>query len=282
MFKLFCTGALSIVLMLASLYGTAVDSNAVSLNSSTNPEEQQGNNPFIINELGDKVELVADFDIQNTDQNNLIADQLKKMKYDFSQAQKINPHVKGWLYQEDYVYQPFVDTPDNFQEYLHKNLSGQYDYAGTPFLSATSRSTLDGNTLIYGHNMINGTAFGKLDHLDNADNFKNAKALYVYDGVNDKFHVYKPFTILRVEDGVEFINLKNFNDEAERQNYNKYLMTRSSQKLEDGWDIDFSKRTMFFQHCVDSYSNWRRVIGFYEFNEIDGKTINISNFNGGA
>ena len=56
---------------------------------------------------------------------------------------------------------PVMYSPPDPERYLHLDFYGRYSYSGTPFLDARCVPN-EGNLIIYGHNMINGTMFGSL------------------------------------------------------------------------------------------------------------------------
>lgn len=73
-----------------------------------------------------------------------------------------NPDFYGWLAIEgtaiDY---PVMHTPDDPAYYLHRSFTGERSFSGVPFLDAAC--TPQGrHTLIYGHNMKNGSMFAAL------------------------------------------------------------------------------------------------------------------------
>lgn len=74
----------------------------------------------------------------------------------------MNNDCFGWLsIAGTNINYPVMHTPNNPQEYLHKNFYGEYSQSGVPFLD--SRCTEDSSKLIvYGHNMNNGTMFADL------------------------------------------------------------------------------------------------------------------------
>lgn len=85
---------------------------------------------------------------------------------DWASLQKINPEIVGWLYigALDLSY-PVVQTKDN-DYYLHRTFEKQYNFAGTIFVECKNKGDFkDPNTIVYGHNMLNGSMFGKLSHL---------------------------------------------------------------------------------------------------------------------
>ena len=86
------------------------------------------------------------------------------MAIDFAALQAVNSDVIGWIYVEalDGVNYPVVRGEDN-SYYLHMTYQHNYNFAGTIFMDyANSRDFNDCNTLIYGHNMKNGSMFGQL------------------------------------------------------------------------------------------------------------------------
>lgn len=75
-----------------------------------------------------------------------------------------NEDIAGWLKIENTVIDyPVVFTPDDPEEYLRKNFNGFYSISGTLFIDGNCdiRPESD-NTIIYGHNMRNGTMFSEL------------------------------------------------------------------------------------------------------------------------
>lgn len=81
-------------------------------------------------------------------------------KYD--EILKINPYVSGWLTIDDSVIDdPVVYTPVDQNYFLHKAIDGTDESKGTLFIAVNWGDGLN-QTLIYGHNMKDGTAFGSL------------------------------------------------------------------------------------------------------------------------
>lgn len=272
-----------LLLMFASNYDVSINieetATVQDAENIENSEDRNGSNTFILNESGDIVELVEDFDYSKSVQALMMQEELKKIKYDFHKTYEINNDMRAWVYMKDYLYSAVADIPENFTKYFRSDLYGNFDWSGIPFMSKTSMSTFKGNALIYGHNMDNGSAFGKIRHLADQENFTEVAPLIIYDGKEDVFKIYKAYAVFHVEDGIEFINLKNFDSESQRQNYNKSLLDRSSVKLEDGWNIDWSKDAVFLQHCYEnSWGDTRRVIALSQFAEIEGSEINIDKY----
>lgn len=82
---------------------------------------------------------------------------------DFEQLLEINPDVVGWIYiEETEVNYPVVQGSDN-DYYLKRLVDGTWNSSGSIFLDASASSDLsDQHSIIFGHNMKNGTMFSTL------------------------------------------------------------------------------------------------------------------------
>ncbi len=82
---------------------------------------------------------------------------------DFQALARANPDVAGWLIVPDTeINYPVVNAPDN-EYYLKRLFNQRKNDAGTLFIDARNRRGFqDANTVIYGHNMKNGTMFAAI------------------------------------------------------------------------------------------------------------------------
>mgnify|MGYP004542402855 FL=1 len=111
---------------------------------------------------------------------------------DFESLRKINTDVIGWIYVEalDGVSYPVVKGKDN-DEYLHMTYEKNYNFAGTIFIDYENKSDFsDCNTLVYGHNMKNGTMFGQLKNFSKDDSAYN-KSKYFWIFTPEKIYRYE-------------------------------------------------------------------------------------------
>lgn len=91
------------------------------------------------------------------------------------------PDAVGWLYvpgtDVDY---PFVQGKDN-SYYLRRDIDGKYLFAGVPFLDYRCAPDFSGgNTVIYGHNLRNGSMFGTLTRFKDRTFFDDHRYFYVF------------------------------------------------------------------------------------------------------
>lgn len=91
------------------------------------------------------------------------------------------PNAIGWITVPgtDVSY-PFTQAEDN-DYYLRRDLEGNYLYAGVPFLDYRCAPDFsDGNTVIYGHNLRNGTMFGTLESFKSREFFEAHRYFTVF------------------------------------------------------------------------------------------------------
>ena len=93
-------------------------------------------------------------------------DEAAPIEVDFEELWEINKDVVAWIYIPCInVSYPVMHTDSN-SAYVHTDIYGNYLYAGCLFLDSANLSDFqDPNSIIYGHNMANGTMFGQLWHI---------------------------------------------------------------------------------------------------------------------
>lgn len=134
---------------------------------------------------------------------------------------------------------PVVKSKDN-EDYLHKTFEGKVNFAGSIFLDANAKGSYDHkNTFIFGHNMKNGTMFGKLKNFLRDDQLANSNP-YVFLCRPDGITRYRIFTyyLTTVESPI-------YNDFEGEKGYDQYvsLVKRlSSYRNFPKESIDFSLR----------------------------------------
>ena len=103
-----------------------------------------------------------------------------------------NADCIGWIFIDGTnINYPVMHTPDNPQKYLRLSFEKKYSQSGVPFLDGRC-SLQDGNLIIYGHNMKNGTMFSDLKKYLDTDfreahktiEFQTADGAFLFE-VND-------------------------------------------------------------------------------------------------
>ncbi len=101
---------------------------------------------------------------------------------DFAALQAENPDVYAWITipgtQIDY---PILQSASDDSYYLTHDIDGQENPEGAIFTeSCNSKDFEDPNTVIYGHNMKNGSMFQNLHDYEDRDFFDNNRSVLIY------------------------------------------------------------------------------------------------------
>ncbi|MCH4191991.1 MAG: class B sortase [Butyrivibrio sp.] len=100
----------------------------------------------------------------------------------FDKLQASNPDIFAWLQIPDTdMDYPVAQHPTDDTYYLNHGSDGIYSEYGCPYIErADSKSLTQFNTVIYGHNMNDGSMFGVLHKYEDADFLKNHREITVY------------------------------------------------------------------------------------------------------
>lgn len=167
------------------------------------------------------------------------------IQVDFGKLQDQEHHIKGWLYVEALeISYPVLQADDN-DYYLHRTLEGQYEYAGSIFMdSQNSPDFTDPNTMIFGHNMADGSMFGKLKQfsLNNA----TAASPYVWVLTEEEDYCYQVMSIQVVSTSSECYTL--FSDTTRYVEFLERMRLNSSIETGD-WNFSESDRLLTLSTC---------------------------------
>ncbi len=109
-----------------------------------------------------------------------LSNQSAPINVDFEKLKQENNDIIAWLYCEGTpINYPVVQAEDN-SYYLHRGTDGEYSFSGTLFADCLNKGDFtDNNTIIYGHNMKNGTMFGILTEYQNQEYYDKHSEMYL-------------------------------------------------------------------------------------------------------
>lgn len=120
------------------------------------------------------------------------------------QHHDVNPDVVGWIYVNDTpIDYPIVQKDDNAY-YIERDWEGNYSSAGSIFEDFRGEIGVTENTLLYGHNMGNGSMFHSVKSFK--DEAWGREHIYFEVATLDKRYLYRivACSVLNGEDGAEF------------------------------------------------------------------------------
>lgn len=128
------------------------------------PQETKGQPVHTLRPTPDTAEYVPDADDETEDEQettHTAPDEL--LSVDFDTLQSVNPDIRAWLYMSgSSIHYPVLQAEDN-STYLYRLADGSANAHGSLFIDCRNAGDFsDWNTLIYGHNMKDGSMFGGL------------------------------------------------------------------------------------------------------------------------
>lgn len=192
------------------------------------------------------------------------ADPEPPIHVDFKALKNINEDVVGWIYIEalDDVSYPVVQGTDN-ETYLHTTFEKNQNSAGAIFVDCkNSRDFSDCNTIMYGHNMKNGSMFGQLKKfIRNQETYEKSKYFWIL--TPEKNYRYEILSVYTTQVNSDTYML--FRDPSDV--FQKYLDTIKSRSEipTDGTALTSKDRIVTLSTCTGSDSD--RLV-------VQGKQVN--------
>lgn len=126
---------------------------------------------------------------------------IPKLEIDFEALQKeVNADIYSWILIPDTpINYPIVQHPDDNAYYINHNLDGSEGYPGCIYTENYNfKDWEDTNTILYGHNMRNGSMFSKINSFAKKDFFEEHPYIYLYSA--DAIRVYQVFAAYEFSD----------------------------------------------------------------------------------
>ena len=161
---------------------------------------------------------------------------LNKNPIDFDKLTKTNRDIYAWIRipktQIDYPILQAYKEGDSF--YLNHNIKKQYDINGSIYTEMqTSKDFSDPNTVIYGHNMLDGSMFQNLHKFRDKNFFNKNRYIYIYTpGHILKYEIFSAYK----SDNRHILNTYDFSNEKV---YSEYL-----KKAQNPNSLEVNKRTV--------------------------------------
>lgn len=214
------------------------------------------------NNLDETVSVTYDPQQGNTTEVTL-PDVSKKHKnpIDFDKLSKINKDIYSWIKIENtQVDYPVAQSPaDDENFYLSKSIYKEYQFAGTIYSQALNKKDYnDRVTVLYGHNMLNGSMFGDLHKFEDAEFFNENKYVYVYTpGHILKYLIYSAYDF----DNRHILKNFNFSDDEVFEDYLKQSQNPTSwvANVRNGVTLTKEDKILILSTC-SNYNNDSRYL----------------------
>ena len=216
-------------------------------------------------------ELVSDNtdntdDDDNTD-SNIAEEPADAFSLDWNSLLSQNSDIVGWIRMDPTVNYPIVKGTDN-SFYLNHGFNQSYNINGCIFMNYQNKGDwTDRNTVVYGHNMINGVMFGNNSYYSDKSYTEAHPYFYIY--VPDGKYTYTIFDTMTVYDATTPYEITFQSDDE----FNSYLEEMNRVKSY-GMDVKVATddRIVTLSTCTNSGSARFLIQGVLtSFTDNDGK-----------
>ena len=196
--------------------------------------------------LSAETESEADADMEKENEKTIPEDAPERLSIKWAQLLEKNSDVVGWILLSalDLSY-PVLQGEDN-EKYLHRSISGEYLYAGSIFLdSKCSRSFRAYNTILYGHNMRDGSMFARLKDYRDPEVYGSCPYFWIFTPQKDLL-----YRICSVHPegvgGSSYIIRFGSGKELEEWRYT----VKNQSEVQTGWEPDPEDRIVTLSTCT--------------------------------
>ena len=180
---------------------------------------------------------------------------------DWDKLHKDNEDIYAWIYvpntDVDYPIVQSMEGDDSF--YLDHNLKKEYEFAGSIYSEFQNKKNFsDPVTVLYGHNMLNGSMFATLHKFEDESFFKKNKYMYVYTP-NHKltYRIYSAY----VYDDRHILNAFDFSKWKVLKKYQKYTLNPDSlNKNTRKVQLGKNSKILTLSTCTNGAENTRYLV----------------------
>lgn len=252
------------ILFISTIYVIFYDSNKV-----VNLKEMEQEKEEVIQEdsVQEKVEEEKEEEKKPPLETNLYKIYGNKSIHEinFNELRSVNSDVKAWIIVDGTnINYPVVQTSNN-DYYLKYNIKNKKTTNGWPFIDYRNSSSMsDDNTIFYGHNLLNKTAFGSISNLFTKSWLNNSshKILVLTD---TKMYEYEIFSVYYSDPNSYYLQTK-FSSPASKLNFFNNLKVKSKVKLPA--TVSENDKIITLSTCTDD-NKGRKVV--------HAKLVSISN-----
>ncbi len=178
------------------------------------------------------------------------------LQIDFEDLQNINPEVVGWIQIPalDISY-PVAKGTDN-DYYLHHLINREAHKSGSIFMDYHNQKDFtDRNTIIYGHNMRDGSMFGTLEKYQDSELCAAYPNFYVYvPGYVYEYRIFSCYAapVNNAAYTYSFSDVKDYQDFLE--------VIQASSEYDTGISVSEKDRVITLSTCVNTRKDYRYLV----------------------
>lgn len=192
----------------------------------------------------------------------VIEDEKAALPIDFESLWKINPEIYAWIQipdtNIDYPVLQHIEEDQSY--YLTRDIYGNTASEGSIYTEYyNSKTFMDPNTILYGHNMKNGSMFHNVRYFTKQDYFNEHNELYIY--LPDNILRYEIIACYEYDDRHLLASFDFWDKEIYAEYLEDVMNPRSmSAIVRDGIALTPEDRIITLSTCVANKPNNRRLL----------------------
>ena len=173
---------------------------------------------------------------------------------DFNEWQEKNEDIYAWIYIEGTnINYPILQSQTDKGYYLnHDYLGNTVNYGSIYTENYNTKTFKDFNTMIYGHNMYNGTMFTELMKYKERDFFDEYNEIYIFTPENA--YKYKIFAAY-INDKKHIMLANDFSNEQGFQAYIDKISEYTDGNFDDSVNLTIKDKIISLSTCTAPVSN---------------------------
>lgn len=192
----------------------------------------------------------------------------EEIPIDFASLKQINEDIYAWIEIPDTNIQyPIVQSAEDDAYYLNHTIEGKEGYPGSIYTERINKKDFsDFNTVIYGHDMKDGTMFKDLHKYEDADFFASHDKITIYTETEKK--VYQVFAAVVYDDRHLLYSYDNESIEDRKAFIQSIFESRNMKnQFRDDIQVDENSHVITLSTCIGSQPDKRFLVGAVEIEE---------------
>lgn len=181
----------------------------------------------------------------------------------FKELSEINRDIYAWIYIENTnvdlpVAQSAPGESDSF--YLNHNVYKNYQFSGTIYSEKHNKLDFsDPVTVLYGHNMLNGSMFATLHKFNDKSFFDKNTTMFVF--THDKVYTYLIYAAYQYDDR-HILNSFNMDNPDSLKSYQDSTLLQRPYycNIREGVSLDENDKILTLSTCMNSGGNVRYLV----------------------
>ena len=203
--------------------------------------------------------------IEVPDENKL-ADAKLDFAVDFAGLHAVNEDVAGWIWMQDTVVNyPVLHSKKNNDEYLYTTYDGKQNSSGSIFADYRNNAGfVDDNTVLYGHNMKNGSMFAFLKKMTGQEYYDTHKEFYILtpEG-NRRYEIISVFQV----DALSSLYDRQFETAEDKQEWLNRVLQKSA--ILSPFSANIEDTFVMLSTCVSGDDLRARIVAVGRLAEVE-------------